>query len=885
MTQVPSHIGPYQITREIGRGGMGVVYLARDTKLDRDVAIKCLPDEFAQDEDRLHRFEREAKLLASLNHPNIASIYGLEEVDGKRYLILEYVEGETLEEKLSAGAIPVDEALVIAKQIAEAIEAAHEKGVIHRDLKPANIKFTSEEQVKVLDFGLAKAIDDRPSSITNIADSPTVMQEASPTLPGVILGTAGYLSPEQARGRPVDKRTDIFSFGCVLYEMLTGLPPFPGETPTDSIGAALHMEPDWEQLPPNLPPTIHVLLRRCLSKDRKQRLQDIGDARLEIGDVLSGAALLLPSHVALGHRDRRRTWLRNMVASFALLLLASTVTWLIVGELGLAEMERHVRRFEIVDDDLNLSRSTAPRISPDGKRIVYSSHNRLWLRDLDRIKPREITGTRNALHPFWSPDSMELGFEKDGVIWKIAVDGGEPTAICTLTRRFTDVGGASWREDGTIVFTRGGTSDALWQVSARGGDPIPVLQPDGDAGEQDFHEPTVLSEGTVLFIVHGEQEADSIAVLIGNRRKVVLTLEGEQLRSPAYSVTGHLLYYRGTTIPGIWAVPFSLTDLETTAEPFLIAPDCSLPSVASDGTLVYVRGEASNDRRQLVQLDRKGTVIAEIGEPQRGMMLPALSPDQKRVSISISVNETRDIWIYNVANGLKTKFTFTPGEDWLSCWSSEGDELMFYTEESGQGRIYVKSSDGTGSRRELITGTSLSLSPDGKLIYGVSTLQGSQDLWYRQIGSDSPPVSLNITASQEQYASVSPDGHYLAYVSQESGKSVVYLKRFPSGDGGWTVSEDRGEDVRWAAGSEEGEYDLFYNHDNALMVVRVRTKPSLSYDAPELVFSAGPHHVELRRGYDVSPDGQYFIAIQDEFENDSRGITVVENWYEEFRQR
>ena len=783
------------------------------------------------------------------------------------------------------GAIPVDEALVIARQIAEAIEAAHAKGVIHRDLKPANINFTVDEQVKVLDFGLAKAMDDRPSSITNIADSPTVLQEASPTLPGVILGTAGYLSPEQARGRPVDKRTDIFSFGCVLDEMLTGQRVFPGENATDSIGASLHAEANWNALPPDTPPTIHVLLRRCLTKDRKQRLQDIGDARLEIGDVLSGAAMLLPSHGAPGHRDHRHTWVRNMVATLVVLLLTSTVTWLIVRELGPSEMNRHVRRFEIVDDDLNLSRSTAPRISPDGKRIVYSNHNRLWLRDLDRIRPREITGTRNAAHPFWSPDGMELGFEKDGMIWKITVDGGEPTAICTLTRRFTDGGGASWREDGTIVFTRGGTSDPLWQVSARGGDPIPVLQPDGDVGEQDFHEPSVLPDGGVLFIVHGEQEADAIAVLIGNRRKVVLTLEGEQLRSPAYSATGHILYYRGTTIPGIWAVPFSLTDLETIAEPFLVAPDCSLPSVASDGTLLYVRGEASDDRRQLVQIDRMGTVIAEIGEPQRGMMLPALSPDGNRVSISISVNETRDIWIYNVANGLKTKFTFTPDDDWLSCWSPSGDELVFYTEESRHGRIYVKSSDGTGSRRELITGTSLSLSPDGKLIYGISTLQGSQDLWYRQIGSDSPPVSLNITASQEQYASVSPDGHYLAYVSQESGKSEVYLKHFPSGEGGWAVSGERGEDVRWATGSEEGEYELFYNRDNALMVVRVRTRPSLSYDAPKLVFSADPIHVELYRGYDVSPDGQYFIAIQKEFEDDPRGITVVENWYEEFRKR
>jgi len=796
--------------------------------------------------------------------------------------VLEYVEGETLSQRLKRGPLPVEDALEVGKQIAEGLEAAHENGVIHRDLKPGNVMLRTDGTVKVLDFGLARAMTDDSTDAID-PNSPTIT--ANFTKPGVVLGTAPYMSPEQARGRPLDKRTDIWSFGVVLYECLTGHMLFGGETATDSMGAIMHRDPDWAALPLDTPPTIHLLLRRCLAKDRNQRLKDIGDARLEIVEILSGSAVLLPWHVAPGHRDHRHTRVRNMAALLGVVLLTSTVTWLIVRELGLSDIERRVRRFEIVGDDFNLSHSTAPRISPDGKRIVYSSRNRLWLRDLERIKPREIAGTRNAAHPFWSPDGMELGFEKDGVIWKIRADGGEPTAICTLTRRFADVGGAAWREDETIVFTRGGTGDALWQVSAGGGDPIPILQPDGDAGERDFHEPTVLSDGTVLFIVHGEQEADSIAVLIGNRRKLVLTLAGEQLRSPAYSVTGHLLYYRGTTIPGIWAVPFSLTDLETTAEPFLVAPDCSLPSVASDGTLVYVRGEASDDRRQLVQIDRMGTVTAKIGEPQRGMMLPALSPDRNRVSISISVNENRDIWIYNVASGMKTKFTFTPGDDWLSCWSPEGDELAYYTEESGQRKNYVKSSDGSGNPRELSSGFLFSFSPDGKLIYGIPNLPGSQDLWYRQIGSDKPPVSLNITASVEQYASVSPDGHYLAYVSQESGKSEVYLKRFPSGEGGWAVSGDRGEDVRWATGSEDGEFELFYNHDNALMAVRVRTLPSLSYDAPALVFAADPIHVELHRGYDVSPDGQYFIAIQENFEHDSRGMIVVENWFEEFRDR
>ena len=330
MSEVPQQVGPYIILREIGRGGMGVVYLARDTKLDREVAIKCLPDELAVDAERLARFEREARTLASLNHPNIASIYGLEEVDGKRYLILEYVEGPTLEQRLSRGAIPVDAAAPIALQIAQAIEGAHEKGIIHRDLKPANIKFTSNDQVKVLDFGLAKPLDDQASSMTDRETSPMILQGESPTLPGVILGTAGYLSPEQARGRPVDKRTDVFGFGCVLYEMLTGLPPFPGETATDSMAAVLHAEPNWKALPADTPTTIQLVLHRCLNKDRKHRLHDIADVRIELEELAAGRGDPLDTLAgpgAISPSSQQRTIIMRWLVAF-LIVTALVLAWL-----------------------------------------------------------------------------------------------------------------------------------------------------------------------------------------------------------------------------------------------------------------------------------------------------------------------------------------------------------------------------------------------------------------------------------------------------------------------------------------------------------------------------------------------------------------------------
>ena len=646
MKSVPSRIGPYQITREIGRGGMGVVYLARDTKLDRDVAIKTLPDELAQDEDRLQRFEREAKLLASLNHPNIASIYGLEEVDGKRYLILEYVEGETLEKKLRAGAIPVDEVLVIAKQIAEAIEAAHEKGVIHRDLKPANIKFTADEHVKVLDFGLAKALVDEASTASELAHSPTIIAGGSPTLAGVVLGTAGYLSPEQARGRPVDKRTDIFSFGCVLYEMLTGARLFTGETVSDILASTLKVEPVWAELPADTPPTIHLLLRRCLAKDHKRRLQDIGSARVEIVEVIadpSGSSLSLAvgalqaADARAGISPKRMAWVVGLLITLAVLL--TVVVMLRTRKTPEPAIEHYSIIIPHRPSDFASFLPTLA-ISSDGSTIAFSGRNKdnqnqIFLRRRDGTEAIPVSGTLGANQPRFSPDGRWLTYGTGSSFRKTSVLGGPTTIIIEVSR----TPGHAWLGDDRIVYCTFDNGKS-WIVPVVGGAPKQFVPDDVLSEHAVLSWPEALpGSNAVLFDMHDRASNEQRSIVVYDLTTGRLKTLVEQGTYPRYAKSGHLLYVHGTTL---MAARFDVSTLEVTGPSTPVRSDFKMMSfagasdyaIADDGTLISL---ANEDVPGLMptNIDLKG-VSQPATRHKRSFIKIRLAPDGKKAAVTIS---------------------------------------------------------------------------------------------------------------------------------------------------------------------------------------------------------------------------------------------------------
>ena len=885
-----SRIGPYEIIREIGRGGMGVVYLARDTKLDRDVAIKCLPEELADDVDRLARFEREAKLLASLNHPNIATIHGLEVVNGKRYLILEYVEGETLEERLRKGAIPLDEALPIAIQIAEGIEAAHDKGVIHRDLKPANIKFDVDENVKILDFGLAKAIDDQPSSISNIADSPTVLKAASPTLPGVILGTAGYLSPEQARGRPVDKRTDIFSFGCVLYEMLTGLPPFPGETATDSIGATLHKDVVFDHLPPNTPFMVRHIPQRCLERDKARRYRDIGDVRIELAGVVEGSPSGLGAAQNLTQRwegaARARPWI---IAALLMVVIAVGAAGFWAGKRATPQPEPVRARFEIPLRQTQTFNVGRPAISPDGTMIAYLDQDHIWVRHLDSFDAREVEGSEHGDAPFWSPDSTWLGFARGTDLVKVPVAGGRPTVITRAQSSFSIVGSAQWSKEDRIFFATG--DGGIYGVSAHGGEPIlyvPVEPPDDD----DFHELTLLPDvKTIVFTVHSRTRPWYLAVYDGTQRKELVSFDDYGVMTPAYSRTGHILFHRFGEDHSVWAVPISDDGLETTGSVFLVSMDDGDPSVSENGTLVMTRRVIGFEGGELVKVDIRSGDVSVLAHPAGQYYDPVLSSDGSTVAVAGFALGAVDIWLADLEQGTRTRLTYDKSaNEVLPRWSPD-EKVIAYARTTGstferfgpEDSIHFVATDGSGETRDPIAGGYPTF--DSEWNFVVFTRIGDEtgrDLYTLALdGLAEPTPILNSLAMEEQPA-LSPDGNFLAYVSDESGQQEVYVTRFPSGEGKWQISTEIGFFPAW---SLDGNRLYFTGTDVNVLEVEFNRGDRIMIGPPRTVVDGPAMSINPYSGYSFSPDGQSLIMIRPKGKPEPPAIGVIRNWFEEFRER
>jgi eukaryotic-like serine/threonine-protein kinase len=879
--QSGTHLGPYEILGAIGAGGMGEVYRARDPKLGRDVAIKVLPEAFAGDAERMARFQREAKVLASLDHPNIASIYGLEDSGGTRALVMQLVEGPTLADRIKSGPLPVDEAVRIAGQIADALEYAHEHGIIHRDLKPANVKVSNDDAVKVLDFGLAKALEGDPSSI-DISTSPTISRMA--TQQGVLLGTAAYMSPEQAKAKPVDRRADIWAFGCVLYEMLTGKQAFTGETVTDTLAAVIRAEPDWSSLPAITPMRVRVLLQRCLQKDPKQRLRDIGDARISLDEVLSGAPEQ-PSAAAASLRER-------LFVAAAISCLLAAIVFAILYWRRAPEKARIVRSY--IKAMPNSSFLLAPQqggfaISPDGLRLAYVAQNAdgkvlLWVRPLDSLQAQALAGTEEASFPFWSPDSHYVGFFASGKLKKIESSGGPPMTLCDAP----NPRGGAWNQDGVILFAPN-LNVPLYRVSASGGTPIPVTSLDPAKGVTTNRWPQFLPDGRHFIYVAGTPltptENPTNTILLGS----LDSKEGKLLlrsHASAQYVLGHILFLRQSTL---MAQPFDLKRMELTGEAFPIADPVqemeltlkSMFSASDNGLLAYLEGTSSASR-ELIWLDRSGKKVGEVPGADT-YMVPRISPDGKRVLYAL-VSPWYEVWTYDLALGVKTRLTFgnSSGRASLSpLWSPDGQRIAYMSLHNGRFGFYQKAADGSGNE-ELLLDESESVkylndwSPDGKFLAYQQAPQGINGVWMIPFAGDRKPSPFVQGSQFTAFVSVfSPNGKWLAYCSTESGEQKVYVVPFPGPGGKWQVSPGGGCYPRWRRDGKE----LFYlSPDNRIMAAEVKTDgSSFGIGAVKPLFETRVYSTVEGGGYDVSADGQRFIICYEPGQP-SVAITLVENW-------
>lgn len=872
-----SKVGSNEITSAIGAGGMGEVYRARDTRLGREVALKVLPEAFAENPERLARFRREAQVLASLNHPNIAAIYGFEDSGGVHALVMELVEGPTLAEKIKAGRVSVDDAMPIARQIAEGLEYAHERGVIHRDLKPANIKIAPNDSVKILDFGLAKALESDAGSV-DISTSPTISRMA--TQAGIILGTAAYMSPEQAKGKPVDRRTDIWAFGCVLYEMLTGKMAFSGETVTDTLASVIRAEPDWSALPANTPTHTRVLLQRCLQKDARQRLRDIGDARIAIDEVLSGAAAGDgQSFAARGPRRDGRAWLPWAAAALCALAAAGLAAYLYFGPQS-GPGESTTLDVALPEGVSIVTRDAASvALSPDGRQIVFmgtkGSAVELYLRSLNEPGAKPIAGTENGASPFFSPDGKWIGFFADGKLKKIAVEGGTAQVLAEAPNQR----GGNWAKDGTIIFSPEYTG-GLMRVPESGGQAQALLMPDAKKGERTCRWPDVLPNGQGMIFTIGMEnsaasydDAEIVLYSFATKKTRVLTHGDMALYSPS----GYLLYYRAGAL---LAAPFNESRMEITGEPVQLPEHVSddptsgatYLAVASDGTMVYLSGGSATSTRTVAITDRKGGSRV-LPLPPRGYSIPRLSPDGKRLALIVSdvtnftSNGRGDVWIYDFGSGSMSRLTFD-GTDDYDAWSQDGSRILFDSSRGSGGGLYAKRADGAGGEQAVLPNENSSyfnpdtISPDGKFIVLTEPAGILGDLWMTTLGDKPDPRPLKTNAAGAEF---SPDGNYIAYSSQQSGMYQVFVDTFPIGGGEWQVSLENAAYPRWSKGGRELVY--YESGQNAVMSVDVEWKPTFHAGPPHALFSLpasefSPMQTNPAVNYDVSADGERFVFLQ-----------------------
>jgi eukaryotic-like serine/threonine-protein kinase len=866
----------------LGQGGMGEVYRARDSRLQRDVAVKLLPGSVAGDPERLGRFTREAQLLATLNHPHIGAIYGVEEsASHGAALVLELVEGPTLADRIAEGPIPLDDVVSIARQIADAVETAHEQGIIHRDLKPANVKLRPDGTVKVLDFGLAKTLAAPTSGSIDIAASPTFTAHA--TAAGVILGTAAYMAPEQARGRAVDRRADIWAFGVVLFEMLAGVRPFGGETVSETLAAIIKDPPSLDALPPTLPAPLRTLIARTLAKDPKRRLRDIGDARLVLEDLQSGRADMTGPAVAA--RQVVPAW--RMAAPWALAVIAIAAALYLATRPGAGtDDEPPLLRFTLPIAGESLERTGLPAISPDGRHIVFVKAGQLWIRSLDALEPRQLAGTSGAQFPFWSPDSTQVAYLTATALWRVGIDGSQPIQVATY--RFSKGGrtpGGVWRADDVIVFAPSATGSGLFSVPAQGGEFTDFYTRD-PAVEGDFHRPSLLPDGRSLLLVvdHPERGADTIGVLADGQRKNVLTVKGEVLDSPVYSPTGHILYHRETTTPGIWALPFSVERLEETGAPFLVAPQGSYPSMSSHGTLIYADNSVSGTAT-LAWLDiATGAATTVLKEQFAGMGYPRLSPGGRHVTAVVqSPGEGQVVIVADLERGTHVRLGDRADNSSRPGWVD--DETIAFARNDGLSQeIVTRAANGSGSATVLTRGMQPSVRT-GRLLFSRISPGTGGDLYHLLLpargAAAGEPELLQQLPTHEWEPALSPDGSLLAYTAGDAGQSEIVLRTYPGSTGQWQVSAGGGSLPVW---SRAGDAIYYKDTPGQIYRVDVRSEPSVMLGTPVRI--ERPSNLLARIGFDISPDGRRLLMVQEVRTDEQRtaSLAVVQNWSAAFRK-
>jgi Tol biopolymer transport system component len=889
-----SRIGPYEVLAPLGAGGMGEVFLAKDTRLGREVAIKALPDAFAHDPERLARFEREARLLASLKHPNIAAIYGLEEADGRRYLILEYVPGPTLADRLASGPLPLDETLEVCAQIAAGVEAAHENGVVHRDLKPANVKLTPSGEVKVLDFGLAKSgAGAASSSGLDLSHSPTVANQA--TTAGMILGTAAYMSPEQARGRPVDRRTDIWSFGCVLYECLTRKPLYEGETVSDLIARILEREPDWSALPAATPVSVRELLRRCLMKDPRERLRDIGEARLTLVHAAAGETTNAPASPPARRRRGPAAWIVIAASLVAAGLLGASVV-----RLAFVPPSPAMRVSVLAPDDVDVSAEVPDLvISPDGANIVFMGTDttgvtHLWVRPLASESARMLAGTEDAKLPFWSPDSREIAFFAQGQLKRIALEGNDVVRICAAS----NPRGGAWGRGGLIVFAPT-PAGPLMQISASGGELRAATVLDTAKGETSHRFPSFLPDGRHFFFMtlpgDSDNKLDARVSTPGGAPSAVVC---RSPNAPIYTA-GWIVYYREGTIV---AQRFDAGSLRTRGSPralhgfFDVSGQYSgsPPVTASDAGILLQR-ELETPLTHLEFRDRTGRLSSTMDLPPGSWTDPRLSPDGTRLVLSCYVqgDPVAPMWMVDLVRRTTTRFTFDGAFQNAPVWTPDGRRVIYGSDGSHGRNLFWRRADGSGAEELLADVPNLfndpqQITPDGRtLIYRSLAGETGEDIWEIPLEKGGQPKPLLATKFNEVDPAVSPDGRWLAYRSDESGRMEMYIQSYPGLDRKIRVTRSGASPAlntaltltRWRS---DGRELVFLGGDGqTLMAVDVTPGEDLKLGEPHPLFKLPYGALDI----EMTPDGQRVVLSVRTRKSARTVFNLAMNWAPELERQ
>ncbi|HMG34467.1 MAG TPA: protein kinase [Blastocatellia bacterium] len=884
-------LGRYEIRSKIGEGGMGEVYRATDLKLNRDVAIKVLPRTFLNDAERLARFQREAQVLASLNHTNIAAIYGVEEENGFRALVMELVEGPTLADRIAPGPIPLDDALEIARQIAEALEAAHERGIIHRDLKPANVKVTPEGTVKVLDFGLAKVFEG-DAQVTDLSHSPTLIKG---TQAGVILGTAAYMSPEQAKGKAVDRRADIWAFGCVLFEMLSGKQTFSGETLTDTLAAVVRAEPEWETLPQSTPDSMRRLLRRCLTKDPKQRLRDIGEARI----VVSDPELQEGSIAGAVPAQAQSTWKRALPWAMVVLLAASLLAIWLMYVSHKPNTQPLLRASINLPTGFTLDKENSSlALSPDGKRLVFAASGsdgtsqQLWIRSMDSMITQSLPGTNGATYPFWSPDGRFVGFFADKKLKKTEISTGTVQNLCDAI----EGRGATWSKRDVIVFAYAAFGP-LSEVSAAGGTPVQLTSV--ERADVTHRNPHFLPDGKRLLFFRGgsssrSEKTDGIYSL-DLETKTVEQIANEQSEG-IYLEPGYLIFVRDGNL---MAQPIDTDRLRTSGQAIPIAEKVFFNplrltggySLSATGLLVF-DGERGIVRSQLTWFDIEGKSLGTVSGPASFISF-SISPDGKRAEALVLGTDTHtQLWMFDLNRGIASRFTSGSEDFYPGIWSPDG-RLVAYSGAGEPSFLYLQPSNSSSEPQKISTtqGSLIptSWSPNGEMIVFNSQTSLGVDLWIQPLNGDKKAYPFLATPANEIAGTISPDGHWIAFISNESGRYELYVTSFPSSGVRRQISSDGADAPQWLNGGSQLAY---INAERKLIRVNVNVKgqefvlgeshivfggkplPSLGMSGTALPHPLGGWDVPVY----ISSDGMRILLPVPLETNAAPSLTLVTNW-------